>query len=40
MLKKPGSGILPHEIENIIGCRLRRNVLPERLLRWDDVELQ
>jgi N-acetylneuraminate synthase len=40
MLKKPGSGIMPHEIEKIIGLRLRRNVSPERLLRWDDVELQ
>ena len=39
MLKKPGSGILPHEIKKIIGLRLRRNVSPERILQWDDIEL-
>jgi N-acetylneuraminate synthase len=39
MLKKPGSGILPNEKESIIGLRLRRNVSPERILQWEDIEL-
>jgi N-acetylneuraminate synthase len=39
MLKKPGNGILPNEKESIIGRRLRRNVSPERILQWEDIEL-
>jgi N-acetylneuraminate synthase len=39
MLKKPGNGILPNEKESIIGLRLRRNVSPERILQWEDIEL-
>jgi len=39
MLKKPGSGIKSHEREGLIGRRLRKNVSPERLLKWDDIEL-
>lgn len=38
--KKPASGIPEREISRLLGRRLRRDVVPERLLRWDDVEQQ
>ena len=38
MLKKPGSGIKPHELETLIGRRLKKDVSPEKLLRSDDIE--
>jgi N,N'-diacetyllegionaminate synthase len=37
-LKKPGTGIPGHEINNIKGRRLKKDVSPERLLKWDDLE--
>ncbi len=37
-LKKPGTGMPAAEMEKITGRRLTRDVRPERLLRWEDIE--
>ena len=36
--KKPGTGIPAHEIDTVLGRRLKRDVGPERLLRREDLE--
>lgn len=36
-LKKPGTGISPGEIENIIGSKLIRDVSPKHILNWSDI---
>jgi N-acetylneuraminate synthase len=36
--KKPGTGIAESELPKLIGRRLVRDVVPERLLGWDDIE--
>jgi N-acetylneuraminate synthase len=36
--RKPGGGIPTNALEGLIGRRLARDVAPERLLRWDDLE--
>lgn len=36
--KKPGTGIPEGELAAVIGRRLRRNVAPDRLLTWQDLE--
>jgi N-acetylneuraminate synthase len=36
-LKKPGTGIQFSELYNIIGRSLKRDVFPEKLLKWDDI---
>jgi N-acetylneuraminate synthase len=36
--KKPGGGIAPDAVGEITGRRLARDVTPERILRWDDLE--
>ena len=35
-LKRPGTGISPEDKHKLIGRKLRRNVSPDRLLRWED----
>lgn len=37
-VKKPGFGINPDNIGKIIGKRLKRDVVPERLLTWEDID--
>lgn len=37
-LKKPGTGIPASKMDDIIGKRLSRDVSPERLLKWEDLE--
>lgn len=37
-LKKPGTGISSGRLKELIGRRLIREVTPERLLRWEDLE--
>ena len=37
-LKKPGTGIPGAELDNLVGRRLRRAVLPDCLLQWSDLE--
>jgi N,N'-diacetyllegionaminate synthase len=37
-LKKPGTGIPVDHLEKVIGKRLRREVGPEVLLRWEDLK--
>ncbi|MBW1802500.1 MAG: N-acetylneuraminate synthase family protein [Deltaproteobacteria bacterium] len=37
-LKKPGTGIQVEELHRLIGRRLIRDVSPEKLLKWDDLE--
>lgn len=37
--KKPALGIAPDDIERVVGRRLRRGVSPDRLLSWDDLEV-
>jgi len=37
-LKKPGTGIQYHEMDQIIGRSLRVNKSCNRLLTWDDLE--
>ena len=37
-LKKPGTGIPGHELKNITGQRLKKDVSPQRLLKWNDLE--
>jgi N,N'-diacetyllegionaminate synthase len=36
--RKPGGGIPTEAMQDIMGRRLVRNVVPERILRWDDLE--
>jgi N-acetylneuraminate synthase len=36
--KKPGTGIPPNNIDAVIGRRLRRDVSPEHILRWQDLD--
>ena len=36
--KKPGTGIKPDRISELVGRRLTRDVTPDRLLREDDIE--
>ncbi|HID69559.1 MAG TPA: N-acetylneuraminate synthase [Desulfobacterales bacterium] len=36
-VKKPGNGIKPSEMQQIVGCTLAKNVTPDRLLRWEDI---
>lgn len=36
--KKPSTGISEENISKIVGRRLARNVVPERLLTWEDLE--
>lgn len=38
VLRKPGGGIPREAAQEIVGRRLARNVAPERILRWDDIE--
>ena len=38
MLKKPGGGIPREAAQEIVGRRLARDVVPERILHWDDIE--
>jgi len=37
-LKKPGTGIPKQEMSKIIGKKLRKDVTPNRLLQWEDME--
>jgi N-acetylneuraminate synthase len=37
-LKKPGTGIPPEDIDAVIGRRLRRDVSPEHILSWQDID--
>lgn len=37
-LKKPGTGLQQSELKQLIGRRLVKDVRPDRLLRWSDVE--
>ena len=36
--RKPGGGIPTDALEDLMGRRLARDVAPERILRWDDLE--
>jgi N,N'-diacetyllegionaminate synthase len=38
VLRKPGGGIPMEAMQKLMGRRLARDVEPERILRWDDVE--
>jgi len=38
ILKKPGTGIPGHHMKSIAGRRLKRDISPERLLKWEDLE--
>jgi N-acetylneuraminate synthase len=37
-LKKPGTGIPSDNIDAVIGRRLRRDVSPEHILSWQDID--
>lgn len=37
-LKKPGSGIAQSEIDSVVGRQLTRDVTPDRLLSWIDID--
>lgn len=37
MLKKPGEGIPGDQIDSLVGRKLARQVVPDRLLSWDDL---
>lgn len=37
-LKKPGTGIQESELERVLGRRVVRNLVPENLLKWEDME--
>ncbi|MCH7813206.1 MAG: hypothetical protein IID40_04205 [Planctomycetes bacterium] len=39
-LKKPGTGIPEAELPKLLGRRLKREVSPDRLLVWDDLNAQ
>jgi N,N'-diacetyllegionaminate synthase len=36
--KKPGTGIATDELDRLLGKRLSRDVRPDRLLRWEDLD--
>ncbi len=36
-LKKPGTGIPAADLPKLVGQKLKRDVLPNRLLKWDDI---
>jgi N-acetylneuraminate synthase len=36
--RKPGGGIPMDAMQEVMGWRLTRDVVPERILRWDDLE--
>ena len=36
--RKPGRGIPTDAMQDVVGRRLARDVVPERILRWDDLE--
>jgi N-acetylneuraminate synthase len=36
--KKPGTGIPPDDIDAVIGRRLSRDVSPEHILSWQDID--
>lgn len=36
-LKKPGTGIAAGDLDKLVGKRLVNDVIPEKLLRWEDV---
>jgi len=38
--KKPGGGIPPEALDQITGRRLARDVSPDHILRWSDIEDQ
>lgn len=38
--KKPGTGISPEHIKNVIGRRLIRDVAHDQLLHWEDLDAQ
>ena len=38
MLKKPGTGIPPEKIPEIVGLRLKRDVRENKLLQWRDLD--
>ena len=37
--KKPGSGIPPSKVNEIVGMRLKRDVSSVELLKWDDIDV-
>lgn len=39
VMKKPATGIKAADLSHLIGRRLARTVVPERLLQWSDLEL-
>jgi N-acetylneuraminate synthase len=36
--RKPGGGIPVDAMQDVVGRRLARDVVPEHILRWDDLE--
>lgn len=38
-LKKPGSGIPASQMDQLIGCRLKNDVVSKRLLSWKDIDV-
>lgn len=40
IFKKPGDGILIHDLEKVIGRKLKNSVSSNRLLSWKDLELE
>ncbi len=38
IIKRPGYGIPPTEINNVIGKKLKHNALIDTLLKWDDLD--
>jgi N-acetylneuraminate synthase len=38
VLKKPGTGIPSHELDRVVGKRLRRDVGEDCLLQWEDLD--
>ena len=37
--KKPGTGIAPDKLDDVLGRRVNRNVAVDRLLRWEDLDV-
>lgn len=36
--KRPGTGIEPQELENVIGSKVKRNCYEDDLVSWDDID--
>ena len=39
-IKRPGTGILPKEIDNLIGAKAKSDILEDSLISYDFIDLE